>query len=154
MKHLVAILLLFLANTMSYASCLYFDNFAENGDGTVTDARNGTIWQKCAVGQKWSENSCIGIAEKLSWAQAMSKAKSDRFLGKSDWRVPGLDELLAVVIDYESCNDDDINDPKKRGASTVLAYPTNTEGKLLGIFWSSSLYDAKVYPRSLSDLID
>ena len=71
----------------------YFDN----GDGTLTHAPTGLMWQRCAKGQTWTGSDCSGSAILYAWALANSLA--DNFAGASDWRLPTEDELLSLV-DY------------------------------------------------------
>lgn len=79
------------------ASCDYFNDFVDNHDGTVTDPRSGTIWQRCDVGQDWNGNSCVGTKQKLDWFDGMKAAKSNRFLNKTDWRLPTINELSSIL---------------------------------------------------------
>ena len=95
-------LLLALAPSV-WAQCVYFDAFKDNDDGTVTDPRSGTVWQRCAVGQSWNGVSCTGDGRKLAWWDAMRAAKEDKYLGKTDWRLPTKNELLAVVGKFNDC---------------------------------------------------
>jgi hypothetical protein len=117
------------------AACTYFDNFTENGDGsTVTDPRDGLIWQKCALGQTWNGSGCTGKAQKMSWWDAMRAAKKNNALGQSDWRLPTKNELTAITV-KKRC--ERLNFHSSRAVSSALAYPVTTYGDL-GIFWSSS----------------
>lgn len=125
------------------AACTYFDNFTENGDGTVTDPRDGLIWQKCAIGQTWSGSGCTGEAQVMPWWDAMRTAKKNNALGQSDWRLPTKNEFTAVMAKkvcergsgfYSHSHSQD------RVVSGALAYPTDAYGQL-GPFWSSSSDD-------------
>jgi hypothetical protein len=78
-------------------ACQYFDGFADNGDGTVTDPRNGLIWKRCSEGNEWDGSQCRGTAKELYWLDAMSAAKNSNYVGKNDWRLPTKDELVNVV---------------------------------------------------------
>lgn len=83
--------------------CLVYDGFRENGDGTLTDPRNGLIWQKCVVGRTWNGSACSGSAQDDNWYAAMNAAKENRFLGKSDWRLPTKAEMESIMILETSC---------------------------------------------------
>ena len=66
-----------------------FDNdFADNGDGTVTDRATGLMWQKS------------GSFRIKSWERGkvyVKKLNKDRFAGYSDWRVPTIEELASLL---------------------------------------------------------
>jgi hypothetical protein len=66
------------------------NNFNDNGDGTVSDAATGLMWD-----QNGSEGG-------MNWEEAfdyvMSK-NSENYLGFSDWRLPDAKELHSIV-DY------------------------------------------------------
>ena len=66
-----------------------------NGDGTVSDTRNGLMWKRCAEGQ--SGPTCSGTASSLSWVAALKLAASSAFLGYSDWRLPNAKELASLT---------------------------------------------------------
>jgi hypothetical protein len=66
------------------------NDFADNGDGTISDRASGLMWTKgdSAAGMNWQEA--------LAWAQARNAANH---LGHSDWRLPNAKELQGIV-DY------------------------------------------------------
>lgn len=72
-------------------------DYTDNGNGTVTHAASGLIWQKCLAGQTWNGNACEGAASLLSWAEASNVTST--LAGKRDWRLPTVEELLTLV-DY------------------------------------------------------
>jgi hypothetical protein len=71
--------------------------YGNNGDGTVTDLRNGLMWKKCVEGE--SGTGCSGTATTLAWAAAQVAAQASTFAGYSDWRVPNIRELQSLVED-------------------------------------------------------
>jgi len=89
--------------TTGGAQCNVYDGFQDNGDGTLTDPRNGLVWQKCEVGQTWNGSACSGSAVRVNWYVAMQEAKENRFLGRSDWRLPTKAEYESVTVSRESC---------------------------------------------------
>jgi hypothetical protein len=115
------------------SACIYFDEFKDNNDGTVTDPRSKLIWQKCAVGQAWLENTCKKDAKDMDWSAAFDAAKSDLTAGKNDWRLPTKEELLQVVGKPGEC--------EVRAASKQLSYSVKSNEKL-GVFWSSTKQDS------------
>lgn len=63
------------------------NEFADNGDGTITDNATGLMWMK-------DDN---GTA--VSWESALSYAEGFEYAGQSDWRLPNAKELQSI-IDY------------------------------------------------------
>lgn len=68
------------------------NHFMDNGDGTVTDAATGLIWQQADSGKD------------LDWAAALAYAATLRLAGHSDWRLPNAKELQSIV-DYARAPD-------------------------------------------------
>ena len=66
------------------------NDFADNGDGTVTDSATGLMWTQgdSGIGMTW--------AQALAWVQQMNE---QNYLGYSDWRLPNAKELQSIV-DY------------------------------------------------------
>ncbi len=64
------------------------NNFADNGDGTVTDRATGLMWSQ--------EDSGTGLTweSALAWVQARN---AESFLGYGDWRLPDAKELHTLV---------------------------------------------------------
>lgn len=114
-------------------ACTYFDDFKNNGDGTITDPRSGLIWQRCSVGQVWDGSGCKKNAKRMKWEQAMLSSKSNRLNGKADWRLPTKAELETVVGDYQSCQN------ASRAASSLFPNVNpDDEYKFPGNMWSTS----------------
>lgn len=127
----------YLFNGQKYIEqCNYFDQFVRNKDGTVTDPRNGTIWQKCNIGQTWNGKVCKGKTTEMPWWSAMQEAKKNRFLGHSDWRLPTFNELNAITGSSGVCGK---QSGPAHAVSLILASPIDKE-KSFGVFWSSSTY--------------
>jgi formylglycine-generating enzyme required for sulfatase activity len=63
------------------------NDFTDNGDGTVTDAATGLMWQQ--------DDSGVG----MQWQDALAYAESLSLAGHDDWRLPNAKELQSVV-DY------------------------------------------------------
>ena len=143
--------------------CSFFDAFIENGDGTITDPRNGLIWQKCALGFNWNGKNCVGEMSYKSWGRnwwrAMEEAKANRFLQKKDWRLPTEQEYLDITGDISKCR----VDAGKYGfaVSSMLAHPVQImnswdyKGPYPGVFWSSTPQSEKKQPeRKSSNAVD
>ncbi len=106
---------------LSNPRCQFFDGFVNNGDGTVTDPRNGLIWQLCSVGQKWDNNKCTGTAVDVNWFQAMLLSKKDEFLSMKDWRLPSKQEMQQTFATQWNCTNAD-RDPLMLGDNWIWSY--------------------------------
>jgi hypothetical protein len=63
------------------------NDFSDNGDGTVTDAATGLMWQQADSG--------LG----MDWGQALALCEGLTLAGHDDWRLPNVKELQGIV-DY------------------------------------------------------
>lgn len=70
--------------------------FADNDDGTVTETSTGLIFQKCASGQT-NDSSCTGPVTNLTWKDALLYCDGLSLAGRSDWRLPALNELKLLL---------------------------------------------------------
>lgn len=76
-----------------------FDAPVDNGDGTVTDPRTGLMWDRCSLGQD-AAGGCSGSADFGNWHDALAAVQArnaQNWRGHSDWRLPNVKELLALV---------------------------------------------------------
>ncbi len=66
------------------------NNFADNGDSTISDNATGLMWAKydAGIGMNWQSA--------LAYAQTRN---SQNYLGHNDWRLPHAKELQSIV-DY------------------------------------------------------
>jgi hypothetical protein len=74
----------------------YGDNdFADNGDGTVTDRSTGLMWSQ--------EDSGTGMVweDALAWVE---ERNLESYLGYSDWRLPNAKEMQSI-LDYSRSPD-------------------------------------------------
>lgn len=71
------------------------NNFADNGDSTITDNATGLMWSKndSRAGMNWQSA--------LAWVQTKN---TSNYLGYNDWRLPTAKELQSIV-DYTRCKD-------------------------------------------------
>jgi hypothetical protein len=63
------------------------NDFADNGDGTVTDKATGLMWQQADSGAG------------LNWPDALAHCEDFTLAGHDDWRLPNAKELQGLV-DY------------------------------------------------------
>jgi hypothetical protein len=66
--------------------CGGFDNFIDNGDGTVTNTDTGLMWQQ-------------DTAPVYTWQEALSYCENLTLADYTDWRLPNINELQSLV-DY------------------------------------------------------
>lgn len=98
------------------------NEFADNGDGTVTDRATGLMWQKADSGRA------------MDWEHALAYAGSLELAGHSDWRLPNAKELQSIV-DYSRAPD--ASDPAKRGPALDAVFDvTDPES----YFWTSTTH--------------
>jgi len=71
------------------------NNFADNGNGTITDSATELMWSKAdsGAGMNWQAA--------LAWVQ---QKNAENHLGHNDWRLPDAKELQSIV-DYSRSPD-------------------------------------------------
>jgi hypothetical protein len=67
---------------------LTFHDYADNGDGTVTDDDTGLIWQQ-------------GEAGLMDWGTALKYCEGLSLGGYTDWRLPNVKELESLTTDIK-----------------------------------------------------
>ena len=60
-------------------------SYKDNGDGTITDITTGLMWEKAA-------------SEKMLWSDIAGYVKDCHTGGYTDWRLPGIKELVSVAV--------------------------------------------------------
>lgn len=79
--------------------------FTDHGNGTVEDAATGLLWTKCSMGGPGNQPAngtgfdCSGAPVYLSWQAALQACEDLAFAGRTDWRLPNINELKSI-IDY------------------------------------------------------
>ncbi|MBS0618452.1 MAG: DUF1566 domain-containing protein [Spirochaetes bacterium] len=102
-------------------------DWADNGDGTVSEKRSGLIFQKCAYGLT-NNATCSGTMTAGNWATALSYCHSLSLGGRS-WRLPNLNEMIVLV------------DPTRTAAPYInpVYFPNiPLDGALAYEFWTST----------------
>ena len=69
-------------------------SYRDNGDGTVSDLVTGLMWTKNI---DLNGDGQIDRSDKLSFADAMSRAVQVKTGGYSDWRLPTIKELYSLI---------------------------------------------------------
>lgn len=99
-------------------------NYADNGDGTITDRMTGLIWKQCPEGL--SGDDCqSGQPLHFTWQEALQHAATAVFAGSDQWRVPNVKELASLV--ELRCMEPSIN---------LRVFPNTAAYN----FWSSTTY--------------
>lgn len=85
--------------------------FIDHGDGTITDASTGLMWEKkCSgcgglhdFGSDFRWRGVGGHPTIWDWLDAVNAEGGSGFAGYDDWRIPNVKELQSIV-DYERFN--------------------------------------------------
>lgn len=109
------------------------NQYAHNGDGTVTDAATGLMWAQMdsGVGMDWPSA--------LAWVQ---QKNAEGHLGYRDWRLPNVKELQSIV-DYTRAPD--AASPDHRGPAIDPVFHCTSITNEGGVtdhpyFWSSTSF--------------
>ncbi len=121
-RYLLCLFLLFIFLTVfSITNAGAVPIFVDNEDGTVSDNATGLMWQ-----QSDAQNSA-----RYTWQGTINYCTGLVLGGRSDWRLPTLDELQSIAFSYD-------NDPR----IDTKFFPDC----LSEIYWSSSDYAKDPYP--------
>ncbi len=95
-------------NTKKFTMCvagapMATSSFADQNNGTVKDNTTGYIWQKCNIGETYlsGSNTCTGTPATLTWYDALDQCGNLDLGGRSDWRLPTMDEH-NTIINYQT----------------------------------------------------
>jgi hypothetical protein len=102
----------------------------DNGDGTVTDANTGLMWDQCSWGT--SGTACtVGSALGQYWLQTLATSVTANamnggigYKGHNDWRVPNKNELISIT------------DPTHSPAIDPVIFPNTVAAN----YWTSTTY--------------
>jgi hypothetical protein len=108
--------------------------YTDNGDGTVTDARTGLMWDQCTWGLSGTTpgSQCtVGSASSQFWQQTLGISVTANamnggtgYKGHHDWRVPNKNELMSIA------------DPTQTPAIDSTVFPNTIEAW----YWTSTTY--------------
>jgi hypothetical protein len=73
-------------------------DFANNGNGTVTDNVTGLVWEQCSAGQSGADCGA-GAAGTYTWQGALDYCNGLSLAGSSGWRLPNVKELESITDD-------------------------------------------------------
>jgi len=111
-----------------------------NSDGTASNSKTGLTWKRCLEGQTLEGNTCSGEPKQYKWHEA-TQLKSN-FAGQSDWRMPSVDELHAIV--YCSNGRQPIQRDKAGETATINGVDAN--GACLGKSYQTPTANLAVFP--------
>lgn len=90
--------------------------FVDVGNGDVRDNQTGLVWQRCALGQRWTGVSCSGRAS-VYMARSVTS-----LLSSQGYRVPTIQELQTLV------------EPNCTPSINQWAFPNTQQGE----YWSET----------------
>ncbi len=105
------------------------NDFADNGDGTVTDASTGLMWSQADSGVAMTWEAALSFAE---------SANAEGYLGHDDWRLPNVKELQGIV-DYTR-SPDTTDSPALDPAFESTKIPNEAGQADWGWVWSSTTH--------------
>ena len=73
-----------------------FGNWSINGDGTVTDHKNGLMWIQAPWGMNWNGSIFTGKAIEISWVDAKNLFGKGEFTGKTEYGRLNSDQLNEI----------------------------------------------------------
>jgi hypothetical protein len=106
---------------ISLSPLLVHGKMVDNQDGTITDQSTCLTWQKAAP------------EKQMSWKQALSYCENLRLAGKSDWRLPNVEELRSIV-DYTKFQPT-INETFFPNTMSAFCWSSTSNAYTTGIAW-------------------
>jgi hypothetical protein len=105
------------------------NDFKDNLDGTITDASSGLMWTQGDSGEGMDWPSALAWAEKMN---------AQEHLGYSNWRLPNVKELQAIV-DYQR-SPDTTNSPAIDPVFESTAITNEAGSADFPFYWSSTTH--------------
>lgn len=155
----ISIMMLATIAINSYAECIPVTMEATptarftpiNGGGEVKDKVTGLIWQRCAIGQVWNQNTCSAPieAKQLTWHEALKQAKA---LGNG-YRLPNIRELHSIV--EPRCSSPSVNSTVFPNAVSGGFWSSTPVGHTFGGTWYIDFSNGgRSYTRNLGNLVE
>ena len=102
---------------------------------------------RCSVGQNWNGTTCTGTATQHDWEDAKEIASDKSFAGFSDWRLPTIKELSALVY----CSNGKQRKFEVNGWETVKHEGSYGCGSDIRGSYKSPTINSKAFPNTPSD---
>jgi Protein of unknown function (DUF1566) len=122
------------------------------GTGTVTDSRNGLMWQQCADGLSGADCASGSATSHATYAAALARAAAVNAdaagagRGFNDWRVPNRNELASLV--NRSCEAPAIQRTPFPGTPSASFWSSSPA--LAGFVWYVDFTDGSIGPGGTS----
>lgn len=110
------------SNRPDAPSCKFFDGYAENGDGTVTDPRSGLMWKKCDEFSAWDGKQCVSkYKDKGVYFDKVDRLviAVNGYLNHNDWRLPTDKEYKDVLGNPSDCPSQGVGKPWAASPSLI-----------------------------------
>jgi len=117
------------------------NEYKDNGNGTVTDAATGLMWQKSGSDQ------VMWYLETLDYIDRLNR---NRFAGHTDWRMPTVEELVSL-LEPEVQSDDLFIHPVFDGKQ---GWCWSADKRSVGSAWFVHFYYSGVLWTFLGDGVD
>ena len=65
----------------------------------VLDRRTTLVWPRCVEGMRWSGKTCVGVALRLTHAEAQALVAARRKADGLNWRLPRVTDLRKLLTD-------------------------------------------------------
>jgi len=114
--------------------------WVDNGDGTATNSKTGLTWKRCYEGQTWTGSTCSGAPK--GYTRDEAKKMKSSFVGKTDWRLPSIDELHTIVY----CTDGRRPIQRDKNGEVVTINGEDANGECLGKDFQRPTVNLAVFP--------
>ena len=103
-------------------------DYADNGDGTVTDTSTGLMWQ-------------ARTSNVMTWEQALAYCEKLNLGGYTDWRLPSK-KALRSLVDF-SQYDPSINTTYFTDTASSFYWSSTTDASILAVAWCVYFYSGE-----------
>jgi hypothetical protein len=109
-------------------------NVVNNNNGSATDLTTGLIWQKCYGTQ--NNLDCVNSSTATNWISAISYCENLTIAGRTDWRLPNINELNSILERYNAPTINTTIFPNTQGFNywTSTTDPLNTNTAITVVF--------------------
>jgi len=97
LSKIVLALALVISSQIGYAEEWQTIDHYQVKNGVAKDTKTGLMWMRCPLGMKWKGETCVGKSNEYTWKKAMQTAKSTKYAGNKNWRVPTVEELRTIT---------------------------------------------------------